>query len=81
METYATDNDGAYTANEGDLVPIEGAMNDIIGDLAINAPAAGEAYNITVTSDSGNTFTLVRLDSGEKNRTCTGGGGCSGGTW
>jgi type IV pilus assembly protein PilA len=81
METYATDNDGNYTTNPANLTAIEGAVNDITADLTLPAPAAGEDYVITVDSDSGNTFTLTRLATGEKNRTCTGGGGCVGGSW
>jgi type IV pilus assembly protein PilA len=85
METYATDNDNDYTgvaADGAELKTIEPTLNDSPGDTLAVAYPAGALYELTVTSDrSGDpTYTITRT-GGEATRTCTGDGGCSGGTW
>jgi len=83
METYSTDNNGVYTgANVAALVNIEETLSDDAGTLTV--ASSPDAYSITATSTTGNTFTIARLASGQTNLTCvTGGdGGCpTGGVW
>jgi type IV pilus assembly protein PilA len=89
-ETYLTDsNTGDYTGMDfADLAAVDAAVNDVPGvgagdpaDPTVTVTDAGEGYEIVVTSESDNTFTLDRAATGTKTRPCTGGGGCSGGTW
>jgi prepilin-type N-terminal cleavage/methylation domain-containing protein len=92
IETYATDNGGAYTgATPAALIAIEQTLNNADGGdgsgngdaLAVSGLAADE-YTVTVTSETGNVFNIVREDTGEVNFTCTTGGqdGCpTGGNW
>jgi len=81
-ETYATDNDGSYTATIADLQKIEPALN--------NAPVPTPAlvtggYSLTAVSSgpSGGSDTFVLTDtSGSVSRSCTGtAGGCPNGSW
>ena len=79
IETYATDNDGSYAgATAADLVDVEQTLSGAI--LTVPATAA-QSYTVTVESDTGNTFSIARADTGITSLTCTGDGGCSGGTW
>jgi type IV pilus assembly protein PilA len=48
--------------------------------LAITS-ANATSYNVVATSDSGNTFTIAKVNGGAPSRTCVGDGGCTGGTW
>lgn len=82
IETYATDNDGSYSgATDVDLRTIEPTLADSPGDT-LGVSGTGDAtYTLVVTADdTGHTFTIAR-NGGTTTRTCTGGGGCSGGTW
>ena len=82
METYATDNNGAYTGGTaGGLQAIEPTLNG--ATLTVPAVAAG-TYTVTVTSDTTNAFSISRLANGTTTLTCTatGNAGCpSDGTW
>jgi type IV pilus assembly protein PilA len=91
IETYSTDNDSSYTgATDTVLVGIEETLSDIpAGNLDVN-PDAGdpsEGYAVSVTSDTGNVFTIDRASDGSTTYTCTvadadNRGGCpSGGNW
>jgi type IV pilus assembly protein PilA len=85
METFATDNDGDYTGatSAADLSAIEETLTDV--DLTTvdgSTPAGG--YTLTVTSDTGNTFSIVRAANGSTSYECTteGEGGCpTSGAW
>jgi type IV pilus assembly protein PilA len=83
METYATDNNGAYTgATVAKLVAIEPTLSSHSSAITLT-PNAND-YSLTVNSTSGNTFTLTRASSGAVSVTCTtqGDGGCpTGGNW
>ena len=58
METYATDNDGAYTGGTAAaLQNIESTLNGAA--LSVPAVAAG-TYTVRVTSNTGNTFDISR---------------------
>jgi type IV pilus assembly protein PilA len=77
IETYSTDNNGTYDgADYAALVGLEPTLSgaDFEGD-APTVPAPGEgtdrSYEITVNSDTGNTFTITRLDGGTTELTCT----------
>lgn len=82
METYATDNNGAYTgATVGALTTIEPTL----GGAALTIPAVGAAnYTVRVTvPNTGNAFSVNRA-GGNITFTCTaaGTGGCpTGGNW
>lgn len=88
METYATDNAGAYTgATPAKLVAIEETLT---GQTLAATEADGttvpgaDSYRVTVTSDTGNTFSIERATTGVTTLRCTTGGtaGCpTGGLW
>jgi type IV pilus assembly protein PilA len=76
IETYATENNGAYTgATVDDLRRIEETLPTT--GLAVTVPAPDE-YTVTATSDTGNTFNVIRDDDGSFDLTClaTGNAGC-----
>ena len=80
-ETYGTDNDNDYSAmTEAELTTIEPTLADATVDAS--GDNAG-AYNISVTSETGSTFDIDRVNGGTTTRTCDppDDGGCSGGTW
>lgn len=82
METYAIDNDGAYTgADAVTLSTIEGAL----ADSALTVEAANQSdYELLVVSVTGTSFHLERQSDGAIQRACepAGTGGCPpGGTW
>ena len=94
IETHATDSGGAYTgATIAGLRGIESTLNDV--DLTGVTPnGAGDGYTVTVTSATGNTFSIRRfgasddnppaINEGETTYTCTVAGqdGCpTGGNW
>lgn len=74
LETYAIDNDGAYTgADQTALSAIEGTINSIpAADLTLTVGA--DTYTVTVDSKSGNTYSVARAASGAISNTCTGTG-------
>ena len=81
-ETFGTDNRGDFTGMTvgtatSDLNTIEPTLNEYGTDLALGTPAPGNGtYALTITSDTGNTFTVKRAADGTIARTCTGDGGC-----
>jgi type IV pilus assembly protein PilA len=88
-ETYATDNNGTYTAADTSagasdpLVKIEPTLNNKPFVTATGASTAG--YTLTATSQgsggSPDTFVLTSTN-GAVTKTCSGsGGGCVGSTW
>ncbi len=85
LETYATDNNGSYAAaDRTKLKNIEPTLSSATsGANAITTlTVASNAYTLTVTSDSGNTFSIERAGDGSLAYPCTGGGGCPGaGGW
>jgi type IV pilus assembly protein PilA len=85
METYSTDNGGDYTgADADDLHAIEATLPEEGGSLEVSYPS-GQLYQVTATSDTTNTFSIVRHTDGTKSLTCTptsGADGCPpGGDW
>lgn len=88
METFATDNNGAYTgATPANLVTIEETLSDAVlatSNFGGAGAPTGDQYRVTVTSDTGETFWIERNTAGATSLGCaTGGdGGCpSDGTW
>ena len=90
METYSTDNDGSYlAATLAKLVLIEPAINDAPQGTAGATPPtvtglADKTFIVTVTSETGNTFSIEREATGATVLECTTGGtaGCpTGGVW
>jgi type IV pilus assembly protein PilA len=87
IETYATDNGGTYVgATAVALETIEPSLNN--ANLADPTNLTATDYTVTVTSTTGNTFSINRgvgaLAEGETSLTCTTGGqdGCpTGGNW
>jgi type IV pilus assembly protein PilA len=89
IETFATDHNGVYTgADAAALKNIEPTLNGA-NISAVTVPAgapdtSNKSYTVTVTSATGNTFSITRHDDGTTSLTCTNGGtaGCpSGGNW
>jgi type IV pilus assembly protein PilA len=84
-ETISTDHNGDYTT----VTPT--ALNTAEASIPITASTStaylsaasgsGTGYSVTAKAEpSGNTFTIANA-SGVVTRSCTGTGGCSGGTW
>src|SRR5215210_3971461 len=74
METYATDNNGSYSAaDRGKLKTIEPTLSSAsTGSNALTTlTVASNAYTLTVTSASGNTFTIARAADGSLTYPCT----------
>jgi type IV pilus assembly protein PilA len=84
METYATDNNGAYTgATTAKLVAIEPTLADAPNPVNVGTPGA-KNYTISVKSSTNTTFTIARDVSGTTDLTCAPveTGGCPvGGDW
>jgi type IV pilus assembly protein PilA len=84
IETLATDNNGNYsTADRPKLKAIEPTLSSAAtGANAITTlTVTSNSYTLTVTSDSGNTFSIVRASDGSLTYPCTptsGAGGCPG---
>jgi type IV pilus assembly protein PilA len=75
METYATDNGGVYDASAGGAVATPAALKAIEptlngANLAVSGIGA-KVYKVTVTSDTGNTFSIERLAGGTTTLDCT----------
>src|SRR5436189_5528476 len=89
METYATDNNGVYTgANAAALQNEESTLNGAtISTVAVPAgggDASNKSYKVSVTSSTGNIFSVTRHDHGTTTLTGTTAGtaGCpTGGSW
>ena len=82
-ETVATDNNGVYSGANGVTVPNLRAVEETLNGANLGVSnITDETYTVTVTSDTGNTFSITRNANGTVSLTCTGGGGCpSDGTW
>ena len=84
METYFTDNQ-TYNTDWTGLQGIESSLSNAPqgsnGSTAPTASGTGTTYTITVAAKSGNTFTASRAGTGLVTRSCTGSGGCNGGSW
>jgi type IV pilus assembly protein PilA len=90
-ETYATDNNGSYSGvTAAGLKGIEATLNQAGAGLAVVTPSgsagdtAGKSYKVSVTSSTGNVFSITRHDDGTTALTCTatGNAGCpTSGSW
>ena len=102
IETCATDNNGTYAtascnspsalqAYEATIAVNSSGGNAYLSNVQTTGTYAG-GYDVTTTSTSGDTFSIIRSSSGSLSRTCTGPsgatvssgtvvGGCVGGTW
>jgi type IV pilus assembly protein PilA len=74
METYATDNGGAYNVPAGhadiaDLRAIEQTLND--ADLTTVNPTGPKSYVVGVTSSTGTEFTITRAATGVTSFDCS----------
>jgi type IV pilus assembly protein PilA len=87
IETYATDNNGSYVgATRANLKTIEPTLSSAsTGANAITTlTVAASSYTLTVTSESTNTFSIVRATDGSLTYPCSpsSNGGCpSSGSW
>jgi prepilin-type N-terminal cleavage/methylation domain-containing protein len=87
METCATDNSNSYaTCDLNALQTIEatlpGAPAGTAEGLEVSEPLVADSYEVTVTAaNTADTFSIARDNNGLTTFTCTGEGGCSGGTW
>jgi type IV pilus assembly protein PilA len=78
IETYATDHDGEYDSDGGATVVaalkgIESTLND--ATLAVDVgggtgDTADRSYEVTATSETGNTFSVTRHNDGTTDNTC-----------
>jgi prepilin-type N-terminal cleavage/methylation domain-containing protein len=73
IETWATDNGGLYEVegagpSADDLQEIESTLNDV--DLG-EPTTTGDSYTVTVTSGTGNTFSIERETNGTVDYPCT----------
>jgi type IV pilus assembly protein PilA len=89
IETYSTDNNGAYTG--ADVAALQAIEPTVLGGTAVTGSAGAGAptatgYRVTVTSATGNAFSISRT-GGSITYTCTvpagaDRGGCpTGGAW
>jgi type IV pilus assembly protein PilA len=76
METYATDNNGSYSAvDPAALNTIDNSLSLAAGSppkpflSAASAPTAN-SWTLTITSPTGNTFTIARSAAGALSFTC-----------
>jgi type IV pilus assembly protein PilA len=77
IETWATDNNGAYNTNGGpsaaDLEAIESTLTDV--DLEEPSGLSADGYTVTVTSENtsggAHTFSITRDPSGQVTHPCT----------
>ena len=70
METFYTDNQ-TYVASEAELVEIEQSLAAAPGDSFTVVSTAADAYELRVTSKTGNTFTITTAADGSVARSCT----------
>jgi type IV pilus assembly protein PilA len=93
IETCSTDNDGSYlacntptalAAYEATIQTSSGSNNAWLSNVQVTGTYAG-GYDVTTTSASGHTFSIVRSSTGALSRQCTPStginGGCVNGTW
>jgi type IV pilus assembly protein PilA len=83
METYATDHNGHYNGppvpDAAALRAIESTLND--ATLADPTGVTQNSYTVTVTSDTGNTFSITRNSTGTTDLSCTQEDGGTGGEY
>jgi hypothetical protein len=70
METFYTDNQ-TYVATKAQLVEIEQSLAAAPGDSFTVVSSAADAYELRVTSKTGNTFTIAKIADGSVSRSCT----------
>jgi type IV pilus assembly protein PilA len=76
METFYTDNQ-TYVATKAQLVDIEQSLAAAPNDsFAISSPTAN-SYTLTVTSKTGNSFSIAKASDGTVTRSCSRTGGTS----
>jgi type IV pilus assembly protein PilA len=83
MESCATDKNNSYAGcTAAVLVGIEPTLPPAEGTetLTVNKNEAN-AYELTIKSGTGNTFSVARNGEGKTTFPCTGSGGCGGATW
>ena len=69
METYYTDNQNYNIKDETILQDIEASLKSSPGDTLAATPG-DQDYDLTVTSKTGNTFTITKDDQGVVKRSC-----------
>ena len=87
-ETYATSNNGAYTASKTALIAIDPSLGDTsAATLGTPTGVTSSGYTVTATAlNTGDTFTIGEA-SGVQSDTCTAGSGggqpgaCTSGSW
>ena len=70
METWYTDNQN-YNATKAQLQDIEESLKSGAGASLAVADTGDKTYTLTVTSKTGNTFTIKKADTGAVTRSCT----------
>jgi type IV pilus assembly protein PilA len=78
METYYTDTQD-YDTDAAGLREIEAALNEGVAGASLAAEGDDDSFELTVTSETGNTFTITKALDGDVARTCVNNepkGGC-----
>jgi hypothetical protein len=85
VETCYTDSQSYDSCKTTDQLAAVGPLTGVSlgsGPGQTEVSAAGSAtFTVTAHSRSGNTFTIAKGANGQLMRSCTGEGGCAGGTW
>ncbi len=85
METYATDNGGAYDGPPAPTVAALRLIEETIPAAGTTIPAvAADSYTVQTTSETGSTFSISRLANGQVDSDCAprSTGGCpTDGNW
>jgi type IV pilus assembly protein PilA len=78
-EAFYTDAQSYNNMDEAALLEIEPTLADGVGD-SLAVTDGDQTYTLTVTSETGNTFSITRNANATKSRTCTAAGnaGCPG---
>jgi type IV pilus assembly protein PilA len=71
METYYTDNQTYVGGDQAALRDIEASLASGAGASINPSGQTANGYSLTSTSKTGNTFTIVKADTGVVTRSCT----------
>jgi hypothetical protein len=70
METYYTD-EQSYDTDPAGLRAIEAALSEGVAGASLAASGADDNFEVSVTSETGNVFTIGKAAGGDVTRSCT----------